>query len=113
MRKAIRKGIKIFLPFLIKNRITALTLLVIFIFSDILFIKISSDYIIFSVLIFYAIFVKLFKIHSKLTFSFCLGLLILMSIDYLLAQASVSTEKAAVWLILFLVVGVIQRWKEF
>lgn len=112
MREIVRKGVKLLSLFLIRNKITALTLLAFFIFADIVFIKISSDYVIFSVLVLYIIFIKLFKIYSNSTFLLCLGLLVVMSIDYLLTQASVSTEKAAVWFILFLVIGVIQGWKE-
>lgn len=108
----LNKSFKKILLFLKDNKNTALTLLAVFVFADILFIKRSSDFVIFGALLFYVVFIKIFKIDSKLTFSFCLGLLTLMIIDYLLTQASVSTEKAAVWFILFLTVGAIQRWKE-
>ncbi len=108
----LHRDVKNAISFLKENKSTALTLLGVFIFTDILFIKTNSDFVIFSVLLFCVIFIKIFKINSKLTFLFCLGLLVLMSVDYFFTQASISTEKAAVWLILFLVVGVIQGWKE-
>ncbi len=109
---SLHEGVKNSIFFLIKNKSTVLILLWVFVFSNILFEKTSSDFVIFSVLLFYVIFIKIFKINSKLTFLFCLGLLVLMSVDYFFTQASISTEKAAVWLVLFLVVGVIQGWKE-
>src|SRR5258708_25545019 len=108
----LHRDVKNAISFLKDDNSVALVLVGVFIFTDILFIKTNSDFVIFSVLLFYVIFIKIFKINSKLTFLFCLGLLVLMSVDYFFTQASISTEKAAVWLILFLVVGVIQGWKE-
>jgi len=87
MRKIKHKGIEISLSFLRENKRTALTLLSALILTDIFFIKMSSDLIIFSVLLFYAFFAKIFKIKSKLTISLCLGLLIVTSIDYLITEA--------------------------
>ncbi len=112
MHKSMQKGIRIFSTLLKENERTALILLGTFIFADILFIKTSSDVVIFSILLIYMIFIKILKLSSKLTFLFCIGFLTVMSIDYFFNGASVSTEKAAVWLILFLTVGVVQEWKE-
>lgn len=117
MRKVLEKiiphkSVKRTVAFLKDNKKTVLTLLTVFILVDTLFVKRSSDIVIFSVLLLYVIFVKLFQIKSKLTFTLCLGLLAIMSFDYVFTGASVSTEKAAVWLILFLGVGAIQQWKE-
>lgn len=112
MRKSMQKGTEIIFSFLKENKRTALALLAVFIFADSLFIKESSDYVIFSVLLLYGIFIKIFKINSRQTFLLCLALLVVMSVDYLFTGASISTEKVTVWLILFLVVGAIQQWKE-
>lgn len=112
MRKIMQKRIEISLSFLRENKRTALTILTVFILADILLVRRSSDLVIFSVLLLYGIFIKIFKINSRLTFLLCLGLLAIMSIDYLFTGASISTEKAAVWFTLFLVVGIIQQWKE-
>lgn len=98
--------------FLRENKKTLLTLLAVAIFADILFLDKSSDLIIFGILILYSVFIKMFQIKSKLTFLLCLTLLFTMFINYLLTGTSVSTEKAAVWLVLFLIVGVIQQWRE-
>lgn len=106
------KNAKSIISFLKENKRTILTLLVISIFADAFFIKASLDIITFGTLLLYGIFINIYQIKSKTTFLLCLAILIAMSIDYLLTGASVSTEKAAVWFILFLVVGVIQQWKE-
>lgn len=100
------------ISFLRENKKTALTLLAVAIFSDIIFLNISSDWIIFSALILYLFFMKIFQIKSKLTFLFCLALLAIMFFSYIFTGASISTEKAAVWFVLFLIMGVIQQLKE-
>ncbi len=112
MRKSMQNGIEIFSSFLKENKRTVLVLLGVFIFGDILFVNISSDFIIFSVLLLYVIFIKIFKIQSGTTFLVCAVLLTIMAVSYLSSFASIRTEKAAVWFILFLVVGAIQGWKE-
>ncbi len=98
--------------FLKENKKTVLTLIVTAIFADILFLKKSSDFLTFSILILYVVFIKMFQIKSKSTFLLCLALLGAMFINYFLTGASVPTEKAAVWLILFLGIGVISQWRE-
>jgi len=98
--------------FLRENKKTLLTLFVIAIFADIIFLNKSSDLIIFSILILYLFFIKIFELKSKLTFLLDLVLLTMMFFSYLFTGTSASTEKAAVWLVLFLIVGVIQQWRE-
>lgn len=99
-------------PFLKNNKKTVLTLLLVFILGDVFFVDTSSDFVILGILLLYAIFIKIFRISSKLTFLLCFGLLATMSVNYLLTQASISTEKLAVWFILFLIIGTIQQWLE-
>lgn len=98
--------------FLRDNKKTILTLLVVTIFADILFLSKSSDLIIFSILTLYVFFIKIFKLKSKSTFLLSLVLLAMMFFSYLFTGTSASTEKAAVWLMLFLMIGVIQQWRE-
>lgn len=95
-----------------ENKKTVLTLFTVFIVVESLLKRLSSDIVIFSALLLYGFFIKIFRIKSTFTFLLCLGLLVLMSIEYLFTGASILTEKAAVWLILFLGIGVIQQWKE-
>lgn len=106
------KNIEKIIPFLRENKKTFLTLFVVFIIAVSLSTRLSSDVIVFGSLLLYVIFIKIFRIKSKFTFLLCLGLLALMFIEYLIAGASISTEKTAVWLILFFGIGVIQQWKE-
>lgn len=98
--------------FLRENKKTVLTLLVVAIFADTIFLSKSSDMIIFSILILYSVAMKIFNVKSRLTFTISLALLVMMFLSYLLTGTSVVTEKAAVWLILFLIIGVIQQWRE-
>lgn len=106
------KNIEKIIIFLRENKKTVLTLFTVFIVAESLSKRLSSDFVIFGSLLFYGIVIKIFRINSTFTFLLCLGLLAMMSIGYLLTGASILTEKAAVWLILFFGVGVIQQWRE-
>jgi len=90
-------------------------LIVIFasIFFDIFFLPESSDGIIFGLMLLYVLSVAYYKINSKVTFIFCLFLLGIMYLNYIISGTSVKTEKAAVWLVLILAIGIIQQWNEF
>lgn len=106
------KNIEKFISLLRENKRTVLTLFAVFIVVESLSKRLSSDVVIFSTLLLYGFFIKIFQIMSTFTFLLCLGFLVLMSVEYLLTGASISTEKAAVWLILFFGIGVIQQWRE-
>ncbi len=111
-RFIISKNIEKIIAFLRENKKTVLTLLILFIVVESISLRLSSDFVIFGTLLLYRFFIKIFRMKSAFTFLLCLGFLILMSIEYLFTGASISTEKAAVWLILFLGIGVIQQWRE-
>ena len=98
--------------FLKENKKIALVLLAVSIFVDIFFVKTSSDIVIFGILLLYGVFVKMFQIKSKLTFLLCLALLAAMFINFLFTGPSIPTEKAAVWLVLFMALGIFQQWRE-
>ncbi len=99
-------------PFLSENKKIVLSLAIVAVFVDIFFINTNSDFVIFSILLIYAFFVKIFQIRSRLTFLLCLGLLGAMFINYIFTGTSVATEKAAVWLVLFMALGIFQQWRE-
>lgn len=82
------------------------------ILADIFFIPGSSDVRIFSILILYLLAIKIHNLRSQFTFYVDLGLLILTFIEYLMSGPSAETEKAAVWFFLFLLIGIIAKWKE-
>lgn len=99
--------------FLLKdNKKTVLSFILATIFVDILFFKEASDLMFFGVVIIYLVFTKMFLLKSRLTFLISLALLIMMFFNYLFTAITISTEKAAVWLVLFLVIGIIQQWRE-
>ena len=98
--------------FLKENKKVVLALLAVFIFVDIFFVKTSSDIVIFGILLLYGIFIKMFQIKSRRTFLLCFALLIAMFINYLFTGTSVATEKGAVWLVLFMALGIFQQWRE-
>lgn len=110
MKKVFRNiGLKAFLQ---ENKKTILTLFIFSIFAEIFSTITSFDLFIFIALILYIVFIVLFKLKNSFTIFLCIALLLVMSISYLFTDASISTEKAAVWFILFLIVAVIQQWKK-
>lgn len=100
------------LVFLKENRTAVFIVAFLVIVADILFITNSSDIRTFGVLALYGVGIWFYKLKSTLTYTLCLGLLGLMFIKFLLTGPSVATEKAAVWLVLFLIVGIFQQWRE-
>lgn len=90
----------------------AITILIIALLTDIFFITGSSDFITFGLLGCYGIGIKVYKLSSNATFLLCLAFLILAYIQFLFLGASVTTEKTAVWFVLFFIVGLVQRFRE-
>lgn len=107
-----KKIVKKVISILRENKRTVLALLVVLIVIETLSTRLSSDVVIFSTLLLYAIFIKLFRIKSTFTYIVCLILLIVMTISFFISGPSVRTEKAAVWFILFLGIGGVQQWRE-
>lgn len=95
-----------------KNKLVVLTILLLGVVGDIFFISGSSDLRIFSIITLYVIGIWLYKLNSRIIFLLCLVLLGIMFIEFLLSGTSERTEKAAVWLVLFLAIGIIQQWRE-
>lgn len=100
------------LDFLKQNRRVVLVLLIGIIFVDSFFAKTSSDVVTFGVLLVYGISAKSYRLKARETFLLCLGLLGAMFVSFLFSAASIPTEKLAVWLFLFMIVGIIQAWRE-
>lgn len=100
------------LDFLQQNKKVVLVFLIGIIFVDTFFIKTSSDVMTFAVLLAYGISAKTYRLKSRETFSLCLGLLGAMFVSFLMSGASIPTEKAAVWLVLFMALGIYQQWRE-
>lgn len=79
---------------------------------DPLFIKGNSDLRIFAILGLYVAAISFYELKSRLTFLFGFVLLGVMFVEFIFTGTSESTEKAAVWLFFFLLIGIIQQWKE-
>ena len=106
------KHVKKTTAFLKENKKIIIIALILIIGIDIFFVSQSSDFVTFGILLVYIVVSSMFVLKSKTTFLFCLGLLFAMFFNYLFTSTSVATEKAAVWLVLFLAVGIFQQWRE-
>ncbi len=95
-----------------KFRVTILSIFFLFVLSGIFTSFADSDLKIFSALIFYILCILIYRLKSRLTFIFCLVILLIMYVEFILSPASVQAEKAGVWFVLFLLIGIIQQWKE-
>ncbi len=80
--------------------------------ADIFSSSANSDVKFFGITILFFITAFFYQLKSRVTFAICLVLLILMYINFLLSGTSDNTEKIAVWLFLFMVVGIMQQWRE-
>lgn len=89
-----------------------LTIFVLSLVQDIFFGKGSSDVRIFVTLFLYMVISRFYRLGSRLTYGICLFVLAAMVAGFLFSGPSESTEKAAVWLFIFLLVGIIQQWRE-
>ena len=76
---------------------------------DIFFSNTKSDVIIFGVLGLYLFSINFYKLKTKTTFLICFFILGAFSIQFIFGDISDHTEKAAVWLFLFLFTGIIQE----
>lgn len=89
-----------------------LTVLAIGILTDIFFVPGSFDLITFAILGCYFVGILLYKLSSNATFLICLALLLLTYIQFLFLGPNSTTEKSAVWFILFFIVAIVQRFRE-
>ncbi len=103
---------KMIQDFVKNNQIVFFILIIVAILIDSLFIKTTSDIVLFGTLLLYGIFANIIHMKSKATFLLCLGLLSVMFISFLLTKASVPTEKLTVWLYLLMILGILQQWRE-
>ena len=106
------KRVQPLLQLINKNKQLVLGLVFLSVLGDIFYIPISSDFRFFGFLGVYAVSARKFKFKSNVTFLFCLMLLAIMYVLFLSTGTSVKTERAAVWLVLFWIVGTVQQWRE-
>lgn len=111
-----------YLLYLGKNRFFDLIFLILcVILGDVMFFQKSSDLRTFPILIFYLYIVRRFRITSQTTFLLCIILLFVMYLHYIFSPLKTYDnqyplapmgERVAVWLYLFFIIGVFQKWKE-
>lgn len=94
------------------NKPVVLSVIFLGILADTLFIKGNSDLRIFGFLGVYVAAISFYKLKSRLTFLLGLVLLGAMFVEFIFTGTSESTEKTAVWLVFFLLIGIIQQWRE-
>ncbi|MBI2430647.1 MAG: hypothetical protein HYV39_01380 [Candidatus Levybacteria bacterium] len=103
------------------GRFLALSPIILLILGDALFFQQNSDWRTFPILIFYIFLIIRYKITATTTFLICLVLFLFMYVHYIFSDPKVFAtqypfapfgEKMAEWLYLFLVIGVIQKWRE-
>lgn len=91
------------------------------ILGDITLFTESSDIRIFTLLLIYGLLIKIFKMNSNITFLFSLIFLILAYFQFIFSDIryfdnpstiTPFSERGAVWVFLFMVVGIIQKWRE-
>ncbi len=99
--------------------------LILFIFAlilgDVFLFAKNSDLRTFPILFIYIYFIIRFKIQANTTFLICLVFFVFVYIQYIFSSPTAFAsqypviplgEKIAVWLYLFLAIGVIQKWRE-
>jgi len=103
------------------HRFSYIIIIFLLILGDITLFTQSSDIRIFTLLIIYWLLIKTIKLNSRTTFIFSLIFLILAYFQFILSDIRYFdnpgpnipfSEKAAVWAFLFMVVGIIQKWRE-
>lgn len=89
------------------------------ILGDVFLFAVSSDLRTFGILILYVLLVKTFKLRSSAAFVLSLILLVFAYVQFIFSNPIVfitpgepTAEKTAVWVFLFMVVGIIQKWRE-
>lgn len=87
--------------------------------GDIFLFAVSSDIRILGILILYVFLIKILKLKSNATFALSLILLILAYVQFIFSNPVIfetpgtpHAEKTAVWTFLFMVIGIIQKWRE-
>lgn len=112
MKSLIKKIWIDLIVFIKQNKMLFLTLIYAAVLLDALVVSVRSDLITFTLLGLYVFLINVYSLKSKNAFSFCLVLLLVMYSNILLIGPEFHTEKVAVWLVLFMAVGIIKQWRE-
>lgn len=104
-----RQYLKNKLSYLKNYKSSMLTAIVLIIIGDIFLSDTKSDAVVFGILGLYLFSINFYKLKAKTTFLICFFILAAFSIQFIFSNTSDYTEKAAVWLFLFLFTGIIQE----
>ena len=99
------------IKFLSKNKFLILIFCGVGILFDIFFLKLTSDFLIFFLTGLWILAVKFYKFKGRVSVGVALGFLVLCPFLLILKKEAIA-EKAAIWMYMFLVVGVIQMLIE-
>lgn len=95
-----------------KNKPIFIILFLLALIGDIFFTSTNSDLTFFGLTLLLVLIILFYKIKSRYTFMLCLILLMIMYYMFLTQGTSVQTEKVAVWIVLFMAVGIGKQWFE-
>lgn len=84
----------------------------ILVIAEVFVFPISSDVRLFGALFLYGFLVRIGKLTSARVFQLCIILLTGMVLGYLIRGAVATTERLAVWFVLFFVLGIFMQWRE-
>ncbi len=104
-----------------RKRFLLVAFIFVLILGDVLLFPKNSDLRTFPILFIYIYFIIRFKIQANTTFFISLVFFVLIYMQYIFSSPTAFAsqypvvplgEKIAVWLYLFLAIGVIQKWRE-
>lgn len=101
-----------FLGFLRKYRLVVLTVLFLNMLADILFFVDASDIRVYGLTALYIVAIFLYRLKSTATFRLALVLTGVMFLEFVFTRTSERIERAAIWLFFFLMIGIIQQFRE-
>lgn len=94
------------------NQIAFLVFVAMSLIAEVYIFSFSVDIRLFGALLLYWWLSRIGKLASARVFQLCLVLLMAMFVSYLFGGTSSSTERLAVWFVLFFAMGVIRQWRE-
>lgn len=103
---------KKFRKILIKYRFVITTVFFAIVLINIFVTPEGSDLYYLSLIPLFIAFSFITNLKSKYSFLFCLLLLLILFVKYILNGPKPQTENTAVWFVLFFTSGIIKKWKE-
>lgn len=95
-----------------ENQPTFLAFISIFVIAEVFVFPISSDVRLFGAVFLYWFLARIGKLTSARVFQLCLVLVSAMAMGYLITGAIATTERLAVWFVLFFAFGIFTQLRE-